>query len=110
MSTTTIQAIAGGTNYTASAVASATYTLTPPGSGPTVSVVVTTDNQSMQLAAQPALSFSTANGGGDLVYVDETQIYQTIEGFGAATTDSAMYLLNEVATPSQLSQAMTNLF
>ena len=108
--TTTIQAIAGGTNYTASAVASGLYTLTPPGNGPTVSVVVTTDNQSMQLATQPALSFSTANGGGDLVYVDETQIYQTIEGFGAATTDSAMYLLNEVATPSQLSQAMTNLF
>jgi glucosylceramidase len=109
--TTTIQAIAGGTNFTSSPVASGLYTLTPPGNGPTVQVVVTTDNQSMQLAAQPAaLSFSTANGGGNLVYVDETQVYQTIEGFGAATTDSAMYLLNEVATPTQLSQAMTNLF
>ncbi len=37
-----------------------------------------------------------------MVYVDETQVYQPIEGFGAATTDSAMYLLNEVAQPAQL--------
>jgi glucosylceramidase len=107
--TTTIQAIAGGTNFTSSPVASGLYTLTLPGNGPTVQVVVTTDNQSMQLATQPALSFSTASGTNP-VYADETQVYQTIEGFGAATTDSAMYLLNEVAVPTQLSQAMTNLF
>jgi glucosylceramidase len=112
-STTTIQAIAAGPNYTASAVATGKYTLTPAGSGPTVSVVVTTDNQSMQLAAQPALSFSTATGGSNVVYVDETQVYQPIEGFGAATTDSAMYLLKEVAEADQLSQfnqAMSDLF
>jgi glucosylceramidase len=112
-STTTIQSIAAGTDYTASAVASGTYTLTPPGNGSTVSVAVTTDNQTMQLAAQPSVSFSTANGGSNLVYVDETQVYQTIEGFGAATTDSAMYLLNEVAKADQLSQfnqAMSDLF
>ncbi|MGD0326603.1 MAG: hypothetical protein ABSD45_23010 [Terriglobia bacterium] len=42
--------------------------------------------------------------------MDETQVYQTIEGFGAATTDSAMYLLNEVANPKQLTTAMSNLF
>jgi glucosylceramidase len=112
-STTTIQAIAAGPNYSASAVATGIYTLTAPGNGPTVSVVVTTDNQAMQLAPQPAISFSTANGGSNLIYVDETQIYQPIEGFGAATTDSAMYLLNEVAKVNQLSQftqTMNDLF
>ncbi len=112
-STTTIQAIAAGPNYSASAVATGTYTLTPPGNGPTVSVVVTTDNQAMQLAPQPAVGFSTANGGSNLVYVDETQVYQSIEGFGASTTDSAMYLLNEAAKvnqPSQFTQAMNDLF
>ena len=112
-STTTITAIAAGPAYSASAVASGTYTLTPPGSGPTVSVVVTTDNQAMQLAAQPAVTFSTATGGSNVVYVDETEIYQPIEGFGAATTDSAMYLLNEVAKPNQaaqFTQAMNDLF
>jgi glucosylceramidase len=109
-STTTIEAIAAGSSYSASAVATGTYTLTPPGNGPTVSVVVTTDNQAMLLAPQTSISFSTANGGSNLVYMDETEVYQPIEGFGAATTDSAMYLLNEVAQSSQLSQAMKNLF
>jgi glucosylceramidase len=109
-STTTIQAIAAGSSYSASAVATGTYTLTPPGNGPTVSVVVTTDNQTMLLAPQTSISFSTANGGSNLVYMDETQVYQPIEGFGAATTDSAMYLLKEVAQSAQLTQAMNNLF
>lgn len=112
-STTTLEAIAVAQGYSQSAIATGTYMLTPPGSGPTVSVVVTTDDQTMQLAPQPAVSFSTANGGSNVVYVDETQVYQTIEGFGAATTDSAMYLLNEVAKPNQLSQfnqAMSDLF
>jgi O-glycosyl hydrolase len=112
-STTTIEAIAAATGLLTSAVATATYTLTPPGNGPTVSVVVTTDDQTMQLAAQPAVSFSTANGGSSVVYVDETQVYQPIEGFGASTTDSAMYLLNEVAKvnqPAQFNQAMNDLF
>jgi glucosylceramidase len=109
-STTTIEAIAAGSSYTASAVASGTYTLTPPGNGPTVSVVVTTDDQTMKLAPQPAVSFSAANGGSNLIYMDETQVYQPIEGFGAATTDSAMYLLNEVAQSAQLTQTMNDLF
>jgi glucosylceramidase len=91
-------------------LATGTYTLTPPGSGPAVSIVVTTDDQTMQLTPQPSASFSTASGSSNVVYLDETQVYQPIEGFGAATTDSAMYLLNEVAQPAQLSQAMNNLF
>ncbi len=99
--------------FSQSAAASGTYTLTPPGNGPTVSIVVTTDDQTKQLALQSAVNFSAANGGSNVVYVDETQVYQGIEGFGAATTDSAMYLLNEVAKPSQPAQftsAMNNLF
>ena len=111
--TTTIEAIAVAQGYSQSATATGTYMLTTPGSGPTVSVVVTTDDQAMQLAPQASVSFSAANGGSNVVYVDETEVYQTIEGFGAATTDSAMYLLNEVAKPNQLSQfnqAMSDLF
>ncbi|MGC2288061.1 MAG: carbohydrate-binding protein [Candidatus Acidiferrum sp.] len=109
-STTTIQAIATAQGYSQSALATGTYTLTPPGNGPAVSIVVTTNDQTMQLTPQPTVSFSTASGGSNVVYLDETQVYQPIEGFGAATTDSAMYLLNEVAQPAQLSQAMNNLF
>jgi O-glycosyl hydrolase len=112
-STTTITAIAAGPGFSTSAVATGTYMLTPPGNGPAVSVVVTTNDQAMQLAAQAAVSFSTVNGGNNVVYLDETQVYQPIEGFGAATTDSAMYLLNEVAKANQLTQfnqAMNDLF
>jgi len=108
--TTTIQAIATAQGYSQSALATGTYTLTPPGSGPAVSIVVTTDDQTMQLTPQPSASFSTASGSSNVVYLDETQVYQPIEGFGAATTDSATYLLKEVAQPAQLSQAMNNLF
>jgi glucosylceramidase len=109
-STTTIQVIATAQDYSQSALATGTYTLTPPGNGPAVSIVVTTNDQTMQLTLQPTVSFSAASGGSNVVYLDETQVYQPIEGFGAATTDSAMYLLNEVAQPAQLPQAMNNLF
>jgi|HubBroStandDraft_6_1064221.scaffolds.fasta_scaffold04407_5 glucosylceramidase len=109
-STTTIQAIATAQGYSQSALATGTYSLTPPGNGPAVSIIVTTNEQTMQLTPQSSVSFSTASGGSNVVYLDETEVYQPIEGFGAATTDSAMYLLNEVAQPAQLSQAMNNLF
>ena len=111
--TTTIEAIAVAAGYSQSAAASGTYTLTPPGNGPAVSIVVTTDDQTKQLAPQPGVNFSAASGVSNVVYLDETQVYQPIEGFGAATTDSAMYLLNEVAKPNQpaqFTQAMSNLF
>ena len=112
-STTTIKAIATAAAFSQSAAASGTYVLTPPGNGPAVSIVVTSDDQTKQLSPQSAVNFSAANGGSNAVYVDETQVYQGIEGFGAATTDSAMYLLNEVAKPNQPAQftaAMNNLF
>jgi len=112
-STTTVQAIAAAAGYSTSAEASGRYVLTAPGTGPTVSIVETTDDLTRQMAPQAAISFSTANGGSNVVYMDETEVYQGIEGFGAATTDSAMYLLNEVAKPNQPAQftaAMNNLF
>jgi O-glycosyl hydrolase len=111
--TATIKAVATASGFSSSAVASGSYTLTPPGTGPTVAVVVTTDDQARKLASQASVSFSAATGASNPVYVDETEVYQPIEGFGAATTDSAMYLLNEVAKVDQLNQftdAMNNLF
>jgi glucosylceramidase len=94
-------------------VASGTYTLTPPGNGPTVSVVVTTDDQARKLASQEPVSFSASTAGNNPIYVDETEVYQPIEGFGAATTDAAMYNLYEIARvkqPAQFSQAVQDLF
>jgi glucosylceramidase len=76
----------------------------------TVSVWLTTDDQSTKLQQQSSVRFATGSGGSNPVFVDETQTYQPIEGFGADFTDSAAYLLNEVATPSARSNAMNSLF
>ena len=108
--TTTIKAIAVASGYSQSAVAVGTYSF--PGSAPSVSVVVSTNDESELMAAQPSVNFttSTADAGTNTIVVDATQQYQTIDGFGAAFTDSAAYLLNEVAQKSQLTTAMNNLF
>src|SRR5262249_62193872 len=76
-----------------------------------VNVWVTTNDQSKKLERQPALSFSGGRGAGaNTVFVDESQRYQTIEGFGASFTDSAAYLLNQKVPASQLNSVMTSLF
>jgi glucosylceramidase len=87
-------------------------TTSPPSSaGPPVTVVMTTHDQTSLLAPQPQMNFSAvASGSEHVIVVDEAQKHQQIEGFGAAFTDSAAYLLNEVATPSARSEAMNRLF
>ena len=77
-----------------------------------IAVVVTSDDQSQRLAKQPDIhfNFSEMGSGGNIIYVDEHQTYQQIEGFGAAFTDSAAYLLNEIASPSARDKALRDLF
>jgi glucosylceramidase len=76
----------------------------------TVNVWLTTDTQSQKLQPQSSVVFTSGNSGSNPVPVDETQTYQEIEGFGASFTDSAAYLLNQVATPIARTNAMNNLF
>jgi glucosylceramidase len=75
-----------------------------------VSVWLTNDNQKTKLAQQSSVSFSSSSASAPDVYVDETQGYQTIEGFGASFTDSAAYLLNEKVPTNKIGAVMTNLF
>src|SRR5712692_6619579 len=76
-----------------------------------VNVWVTTDDRSSKLQQQPSITFSTgAESGANTIFVDETQQYQPIEGFGASFTDSAAYLLNQKVPAAQLNAVMTTLF
>ncbi|MGD0578651.1 MAG: carbohydrate-binding protein [Bryobacteraceae bacterium] len=79
-------------------------------SGPTVSVVLTTSDQAQLMAPQAAVFFSSGAATGNVLFVDETQQYQQIEGFGAAFTDSAAWLLEKVAPAGALTTALNNLF
>jgi glucosylceramidase len=81
-----------------------------PVSAQTVSVWLTTDDQSQKMQSQASVTFATAGGGSNPLIVDETQTYQQVEGFGASFTDSAGYLLNEVATAAARTNAMNSLF
>ena len=55
--------------------------------------MLTTDDKKHQMQSQPATRFTTANATGNVIIVDEAQTYQPIEGFGAAFTESAAYLV-----------------
>jgi glucosylceramidase len=107
-SSATIEAIAIASGYSASAVATGTYTLP----ATQVSVVLSTNSQTQLMATQPSVSFaaSTAAAGTNAVVVDAAQQYQSMEGFGAAFTDSSAYLLHEIAQKSDLSSTMSDLF
>jgi glucosylceramidase len=108
-STTTINAIAVATGYLNSTVATGTYTIL----GPAVSVVMSVDHTSQLLAAQPSVNFvtgATADATTSTVTVDPTQQYQSIEGFGAAFTDSAADLLMNVEPAASLLGTLNDLF
>lgn len=108
--TTAINAIAVAPGYSNSAVATGTYTF--PSNVSAVAVVLSTNDQSQLMAAQPNVNFSTstADSGTSTVLVDPTQQYQTIDGFGAAFTDSAADLLMKVEPSADLSGTLNDLF
>lgn len=59
-----------------------------------VKVWLTTSDLSSKLSSQPDLQFSSTNGSADTtVSIDETNIRQTVDGFGASMTDASAYLI-----------------
>ena len=85
----TINAIATASNYKPSAVGTAAYTTTV--TSPTVAVTLSTYDSASLLAPQTAVQFGSNPAGTTQLIVDETQQFQTIEGFGASFTDASAY-------------------
>ncbi len=73
--------------------------------------LTTTDLQNL-LAKQTAIPLSAAQPGGSTptLDVDVTQTFQTIDGFGAAMTDSAAYVLTNDLSDAQRQDLMAKLF
>ena len=102
----TLTAIASASGYTTSSAAKGTFQV----AGPAVAVVESTHDHTQQLAAQTATQFTHTTAGTNNILVDEAQTYQTIEGFGAAFTDSAAYLLEQVQPSSTQAATLSDLF
>ena len=105
---TTVQAIAVASNYTNSATASGAYVIT--GTPVQVSVVLSTHDQKSLLAAQSSIGFALNAPTNNPIVVDDTQTYQTIEGFGASFTDSAAYLLEQTVPSASQAGVFSDLF
>ena len=108
--TTTINAIAVATGYSPSAVAMGSYSIA--GSVSPVSVVLTTDDRTKLMVPQASVKFASSTGDAtsNTIVIDPTQQYQSIEGFGAAFTDSAAHLLIETEPPADLPGTLSDLF
>lgn len=76
----------------------------------TINSYTTTPDLRQALTPQPALSFAAQPAADSAITVDETQRFQTIDGFGAAMTDSSAWLLEKQLTPEQRDEVMGKLF
>lgn len=76
-----------------------------------VDVWLTTGNQAALLQQQPSLRFGpTAAAAPTTVTIDEQTSYQTMDGFGAAMTGSAAYLINKRLSATQRDALLTELY
>ncbi len=80
------------------------------GFGQTVSVYQTTPDLSQRLQVKTALTFSDSGTGSQTITIDDTQTYQTIDGFGASFTDSSAWLVYTKLTSTQRADVMQKLF
>ncbi|QKG52992.1 RICIN domain-containing protein [Hymenobacter sp. BRD67] len=76
-----------------------------------VSVWLTTGDQTKLLAQQPDISFAASSASASTtITLDDHTTYQTIDGFGAAMTGSAAYMLNQKMSASQRDALLSDLF
>ncbi len=96
---------------TLTATMTSTPTPEPPKAG-VVNVWLTSADQSSLLVPQPELSFGPAASAEStqVIYVNENNQYQQMDGFGAALTDSSAWLIYTQLSPTQRAGVMSALF
>jgi glucosylceramidase len=77
---------------------------------PNVAVTVTTANLSEALTPAPELQWSSMPSGLPVLAVNPSIRYQTVNGFGAAMTDSSAWLIYDKLSASARQTLMQNLF
>ena len=76
-----------------------------------VQVWLTLPDQSKKLQREPDLQFGTSAGtGGAVIPIDDQVVYQQMEGFGAAMTDSSAFLIMNAMNEANRQQLMRDLF
>ncbi len=79
--------------------------------GQVVNVWLTTDDRKSLMQPQPPVSFVEGSTPSlPAIFVDESQAYQSIEGFGASFTDSSAWLMNRKIPKAALNGVMLSLF
>jgi glucosylceramidase len=79
--------------------------------GETVSIWVTTPDQTKLLQQQAGLSFAPDSGSNPVtIDINEGTVYQQIDGFGASLTDSSASLICGKLTTAQRDTLLNNLF
>lgn len=74
-----------------------------------IHATLTTSDLSSALAPQPDITLGPVGSGSSNVTLDDTRAYQTVDGFGAAFTDSSGYVLSGLPTAAR-DQVMNTLF
>ncbi|MDT8067347.1 MAG: glycoside hydrolase family 30 beta sandwich domain-containing protein [Terriglobia bacterium] len=82
----------------------------PPVTGASVTVYVTTGDQSKLLHHEADVQFSATPASGSIIIFDGTRRYQTMDGFGASLTDSSATVITQDLTTAQRTQLMSDLF
>ena len=75
-----------------------------------VSIYRTTADLSHALEPQPSVVFTASAAPGSAIVIDDTRRFQTIDGFGAAMTDSSAWLLDKQLAPAERDEVMRKLF
>lgn len=83
-----------------------------PATAPTAASWVTTGDKSRLLAREPDLHFSRsfADSGIPVIEVDNSRVFQSVVGWGAAMTDAAAYLIQTKLSSTQREALLEELF